>query len=32
MAIVPNTDGKTDAYAGNGTTQLLLDISAYFAP
>jgi hypothetical protein len=32
MAIVPNSDGKTDAYAGNGTTQLLLDISAYFAP
>jgi hypothetical protein len=32
MAIVPNGDGKTDAYAGNGTTQLILDISAYFAP
>ena len=32
MAIVPNNDGETDAYAGNGTTQLLLDISAYFAP
>jgi hypothetical protein len=32
MAIVPNTDGKTDAYAGNGTTQLILDISGYFAP
>ena len=32
MAIVPNSDGKTDAYAGNGTTQLLLDISAYLAP
>jgi hypothetical protein len=32
MAIVPNAgDGKTDAYA-SGTTQLLLDISAYFAP
>ncbi|MGA3212495.1 MAG: Ig-like domain-containing protein [Terriglobales bacterium] len=31
MAIVPNTDGKTDAYA-SGTTQLILDISAYFAP
>jgi uncharacterized repeat protein (TIGR03803 family) len=31
MAIVPNSDGKTDAYA-SGTTQLVLDISAYFAP
>ncbi|MGA3209912.1 MAG: hypothetical protein ABSD20_01315 [Terriglobales bacterium] len=31
MAIVPNKDGKTDAYA-SGTTQLVLDISAYFAP
>jgi hypothetical protein len=31
MAIVPNGDGKTDAYA-SGTTQLVLDISAYFAP
>ncbi len=31
MAIVPNIDGKTDAYA-LGTTQLILDISAYFAP
>ncbi|MGA3212533.1 MAG: Ig-like domain repeat protein, partial [Terriglobales bacterium] len=31
MAIVPNTDGSTDAYA-SGTTQLILDISAYFAP
>ena len=31
MAIVPNKDGETDAYA-SGTTQLILDISAYFAP
>ena len=31
MAIVPNVDGKIDAYAA-GTTQLILDISAYFAP
>src|SRR5580704_9062926 len=32
MAVVPNHgDGKTDAYA-SGTTQLILDISAYFAP
>jgi hypothetical protein len=31
MAIVPNVDGKTDAFA-SGTTQLILDISSYFAP
>jgi uncharacterized repeat protein (TIGR03803 family) len=31
MAIVPNSDGKTDAYAA-GYTQLILDISGYFAP
>jgi hypothetical protein len=32
MAVVPNHgDGKVDAYA-SGTTQLILDISAYFAP
>jgi hypothetical protein len=31
MAIVPNVNGKVDAYAA-GTTQLVLDISAYFAP
>ena len=31
MAIVPNIDGSTDAYASN-LTQLILDISAYFAP
>ena len=31
MAIVPNSDGKTDAFA-QGTTQLILDISGYFAP
>jgi hypothetical protein len=31
MAIAPNLDGETDAYA-SGTTQLVLDISAYFAP
>jgi hypothetical protein len=32
MAIVPNTDGSIDAYAGYGYTQLILDISGYFAP
>jgi len=31
MAIVSNHDGKTDAYA-YGLTQLLMDISGYFAP
>jgi hypothetical protein len=32
MAVVPNhDDGKVDAYA-QGTTQLILDISSYFAP
>jgi hypothetical protein len=31
MAIVSNLDGKTDAFA-SGTTQLILDISSYFAP
>ena len=31
MAIVPSTNGKVDAYA-NGLTQLILDISGYFAP
>jgi len=31
MAIVPNVNGKVDAYA-SGTTQLVLDISSYFAP
>jgi hypothetical protein len=31
MAIVPNMDGKIDAYAA-GITQLILDISSYFAP
>jgi hypothetical protein len=31
MAIVPNQNGSTDAYA-QGTTQLILDISSYFAP
>jgi uncharacterized repeat protein (TIGR03803 family) len=30
MAIVPSTNGKIDAYA-SGVTQLVLDISAYFA-
>ncbi len=32
MAIVPNTDGSTDALAAQGYTQLILDISGYFAP
>jgi hypothetical protein len=31
MAIVPNVDGDIDAYAA-GMTQLILDLSAYFAP
>ncbi len=31
LAIVPNVNGKTDAFA-SGTTQLVLDISSYFAP
>jgi hypothetical protein len=31
MAIVPNINGSTDAYA-SGITQLILGISAYFAP
>jgi hypothetical protein len=31
MAIVPNVNGSVDAYA-RGMTQLILDISAYFAP
>jgi uncharacterized repeat protein (TIGR03803 family) len=39
MAVVPNMNGSTDAYAGigdpgpgSGYTQLILDISGYFAP
>ncbi len=31
MAIVPNINGKVDAYA-SGITQLILDISSYFVP
>ncbi len=31
MAIVPNVNGSIDAYA-SGLTQLILDISGYFAP
>jgi hypothetical protein len=31
MAIVPNYDGSVSAYA-QGITQLILDISSYFAP
>jgi hypothetical protein len=31
MAIVPSNNGKVDAYA-SGLTQLILDISSYFAP
>ena len=31
MAIVPTNNGKVDAYA-SGITQLILDISSYFAP
>jgi len=32
LAIVPNTNGSTDADAAQGFTQLILDISGYFAP
>jgi uncharacterized repeat protein (TIGR03803 family) len=32
LAIVPNVNGSTDAFAGGGMTQLILDISGYFAP
>ena len=31
MAVVPDINGKIDAFA-SGTTQLILDISSYFAP
>jgi hypothetical protein len=31
MAIVPSTNGSIDAYA-SGITQLVLDVSSYFAP
>lgn len=31
MAIVPNMDSQVDAFAA-GYTQLILDISGYFAP
>ena len=31
MAIVPNIDGTTNAFASN-TTHLIMDISGYFAP
>ncbi len=31
MAIVPSSDGKVDAFA-SGITQLILDISSFFAP
>jgi hypothetical protein len=31
MAIVPDFNGKVEAYA-SGLTQLILDISSYFAP
>jgi hypothetical protein len=31
MAIVPNSNGSIDAYAA-GLTQLIIDISSYFAP
>ena len=32
MAVVSNINGNINAYAGNGITQLILDISGYFAP
>jgi hypothetical protein len=31
MAIVPTNNGAVDAYA-DGTTNLILDLSGYFAP
>jgi uncharacterized repeat protein (TIGR03803 family) len=31
MAVAPNVNGKTDAFA-SGVTQLILDINGYFAP
>ena len=31
MAVLPNQNGKIDAYA-SGTTQMVIDISSYFAP
>ena len=31
MAVVPTTNGSVDAYA-NDLTQMILDISSYFAP
>ena len=31
MAIVPDSDGSTDVFASD-LTQLILDISSYFAP
>jgi hypothetical protein len=31
MAIVPSTDGSVEAFA-SALTQMLLDISGYFAP
>jgi len=31
MAVVPSTNGSIDAFASN-LTQLVLDISSYFAP
>jgi hypothetical protein len=31
MAIVPTSNGSIDAYA-SGATQLILDLSSYFAP
>ena len=31
MAVIPNQDGAVDAYA-SGTTQLILDLTSFFAP
>jgi hypothetical protein len=31
MAIVPTTNGNVEAFA-DGTTNLILDLSSYFAP
>jgi len=32
MAIVPTNNGSIDAFAAGTTTQLVLDISGFFAP
>ena len=32
MAVVPNLNGNTNAYAANGRTRLVLNVASYFAP